>query len=68
MSLKTEEDEISCSECMDLLDQYVDLLDSGQDPAEVLPEIEQHLIVCNCCHNELEALVVAIRLAVESEE
>jgi len=64
MSLQTREEEITCMECMDLLDQYVDILDAGHNPADVLPEIEQHLSVCDCCHAELEALLVAVKAAV----
>lgn len=64
MSLQTREDEITCAECMELLDCYVDVLDAGHNPADVLPEIEQHLSVCNCCHTEMEALLVAVKAAV----
>ena len=63
--LDTTENEISCDECFEVLDEYVDLLESGQDPTLVLPNIEQHLSVCHCCHTELEALITAVKLAVE---
>jgi hypothetical protein len=65
MSLKTEEEEITCTECWELLDQYVDLLDAGQDPAKVLPKLEQHLTVCHCCHIELKGILVALKAAVD---
>ena len=67
-SLETADEEISCMECFELLDQYVDLLDEGEKPALVLPELEQHLTVCDCCHTELEALLIALRSAVETEQ
>ena len=63
MSLKTEEDELSCAECFEILDQYVDLLDAGQDPANILPELENHLSVCHCCHVELEGIIIALKAA-----
>ena len=66
-ALKTREDEIDCAGCFELLYQYVDLLEAGQDPAQVLPQLEQHLSVCHCCHSELDALLVAIRASVEPE-
>ena len=68
VSLITEEHEIDCCECMELLDQYVDVLNGGADPAQVLPEIEQHLKLCDCCHTELEALVIAVKIAMETED
>lgn len=67
MSLQTPEDEIACGECMDTLDQYVDLLESGEDPARVLPQLEEHLKVCRCCHTELSALLIAIQSAMTSD-
>lgn len=62
-SLLTEEEEISCLECFEILDQYVDLLDAGQEPGRVLPELEQHLSVCHCCHAEMEGILVALKIA-----
>ncbi len=64
VSLQTEEDEIGCQECMDVLDQYVDLLIAGKKPTEVMPELEQHLAVCGCCYSEFEALLIALHAAV----
>ncbi len=66
-SLQTTEDEISCAECFKSLDEYVDLLDAGGNPAVVLPKLEQHLAVCSCCHKELDALMIALRTTVEAE-
>ena len=65
-SLQTDEDEISCLECMEILDQYVDLLDAGQNPSEVLPELEHHLCVCHCCHSELDGILTALRAAADA--
>ena len=66
-SLREEEDDISCGECKETLDQYVDLLDSGQDPVPILPKLTHHLEICHCCFTEMEALLTAIRAAVPSE-
>ena len=65
MALDTTENEINCGECFEVLDEYVDLLESGQDPTLILPSIEQHLSVCHCCHSELKALITAVKMAVE---
>lgn len=67
MSINTEEEEMTCLECLEILDEYVDLLDAGQDPAKILPQLEQHLSVCHCCHTELEGVLVAIKAAAEPE-
>ena len=64
-SLHTEEEEITCLECMEILDQYVDLLDSGLDPAQVLPQLEHHLSICHCCHTELDGIITALKVAAE---
>ncbi len=68
VSLNTEENEIDCCQCMDLLDQYVDVLNTGKDPALILPEIEQHLKMCDCCHTELEALIIAVKIAMQTDD
>jgi len=65
-ALNTEEDEMSCIECLDMLDQYVDLLEAGQEPGKVLPQLEQHMNVCHCCHAELEGILIALKSAVDN--
>ena len=42
-ALETEEIEITCEECFEGLDAYVELLLEGMDPAEVMPMVKQHL-------------------------
>lgn len=63
LALCSEEEEADCGDCEEFLDQYVDLLEAGVDPTELLPEIEQHLSMCPCCRTEMEALLVAIKTA-----
>ncbi len=60
-ALETEEYEIGCKECFDLLDMYADQLLDGANPAELLPTVKQHLKQCNCCDRELEALMVMLK-------
>ncbi len=67
LSLRSKDTEIGCEECEAELDQYVDLLLAGEDPAQVMPALEQHLSVCSCCHSEYEALLVAVIAAAEGE-
>ncbi len=54
---KTREDEANCGEVFDHLDVYAEFVARGEDPSELLPLVKQHLEICNCCHQELEALV-----------
>ena len=67
MSLASRNREINCEECGDEMDQYVDLLLEGEDPARLMPLIEQHLTVCSCCHSEYEALLLAVQSAAKDE-
>lgn len=53
---RTREDEISCSECFDLVSHYVEVELSGEDAARKLPQLKQHLDQCPACHAEYEAL------------
>jgi hypothetical protein len=55
--------EMSCPECFELLDQYVELILDGTNPVEVLPMVKQHLEHCRCCTNEFEALMVMLQQA-----
>lgn len=61
--LDTKEVEWDCEECLECLDQYVDLLESGQELKALLPEIELHLKMCPCCRGEMRALAIAIKTA-----
>ena len=67
-ALETEEYEIDCEECFDLLDMYAEQLFDGVDPAELLPAVKQHLKQCNCCDRELEALMVMLKDAAQQQD
>ncbi len=62
----TQEEEMTCGECFEEVDQYVDMLREGKSAAEVLPLVEHHLTLCPPCREEFEALVEALR-AVDEE-
>ena len=58
--------EVSCDECFDLLDQYVELEIEGADADERIPGLRNHLDGCPACreeHDSLLALVAAERRA-----
>jgi hypothetical protein len=52
----TADEEISCSECFDLVSQYVDLEIAGQAGEGTLPRLRQHLRQCGVCREEYEVL------------
>jgi anti-sigma factor RsiW len=47
---------VSCEECFELLDQYVDLEAAGADAAAALPGVTAHLAGCPACHEDHESL------------
>ena len=52
----TQEQEISCSECFDLVSKYVEIELSGEQSAMKMPELRQHLDQCPACRAEYETL------------
>lgn len=67
-ALETEEVEIGCEDCHEVLDMYAELLLENSDPAKAMPAVEQHLKQCKCCVGELEALLVMINQVVLGDE
>ncbi len=53
---ETQDVEISCTECFDLISQFVELETSGQDASAELSQVKQHLYQCRACHDEYEML------------
>ncbi len=54
------EPEISCDECFELLDRYVEAELAGADADAVVPGLRAHLVGCPACreeHASLRALV-----------
>ncbi|HSB65210.1 MAG TPA: hypothetical protein VLD65_01450 [Anaerolineales bacterium] len=52
----TQSEEISCTECFDLVSSYVELEIRGNDPAIKHPKVKQHLGQCAACREEYETL------------
>jgi hypothetical protein len=53
---ETQDQEISCTECFDLVSGFVELEVSGQAAATNMPQVRQHLNQCQACRDEYEAL------------
>jgi hypothetical protein len=65
--LETQEEEISCTQCLDLVSQYVDLELAGQAAEERLPQVKHHLDQCRVCREEYEILRELARLDKEGK-
>ena len=59
---RTADDEISCTECFELLPIHVDLDAAGEDPNAKVPLFRQHLDQCAVCREEYDTLRELIRL------
>ena len=64
---KTREQEISCSECLDLAPHIVDMEIAGEDVGSKTPQFQQHIDQCSACREEYETLR-ALRLLENEEE
>lgn len=59
---RTQEQEISCSECFDSVSHFVELELAGEDALGKLPQVQQHLEQCPACREEYEVLRDLARL------
>ena len=51
------EPEVTCEQCFELLDEYVELELRGEDAEEQLPGMRAHLSGCPACHEDHESLL-----------
>jgi len=54
--LGPEGPEVTCDQCFELLDRYVDLEVAGEDPDAQLPGMRAHLDGCPACREDHESL------------
>jgi hypothetical protein len=52
----TQDKEISCSECFDLVSHFVEVELAGEEAAAKMPQLKQHLNQCAACREEYETL------------
>jgi predicted anti-sigma-YlaC factor YlaD len=62
---KTQDEEIDCAQLYDTIAQFVDMQVSGQDAAQILPLVQQHLDQCPDCHDLYESLRTMAELEAE---
>jgi len=59
-ALETQENEITCQECFDLLDEYTDLIVGGAAPCQVMNIVKQHLTNCPDCMKLFECVLTIL--------
>ena len=57
---ETREREIGCDECFEQMDRFAEIEFSGSDSATAMPLVHEHLRKCEDCHEQYEALLIAI--------
>lgn len=65
---ETQNEEISCTECFDLVSRFIELETSGRNATAELPLVKQHLDQCRACRDEYETLRDLIRLEDQGDE
>ncbi len=65
---RTDLQEITCDECFEVIDRYVDMLRAGRDPQEVLPQVKAHLGRCAPCDEEFRALIAILEAQIDQPE
>jgi hypothetical protein len=53
--------EVTCEQCFELLDQYVELEVSGADADAHLPGLRAHLDGCPACREDHESLLALVQ-------
>ncbi|MGB7117081.1 MAG: hypothetical protein WBD56_13140 [Anaerolineales bacterium] len=54
---QTQEEEDSCDDVLQLLDEYAEMVSRGEDAEKMMPLIKHHLDMCPDCREEVEALL-----------
>jgi hypothetical protein len=54
------EPELTCEQCFDLLDEYVELELQGGDADADIPGMRAHLSGCPACHEDHESLLAFV--------
>jgi hypothetical protein len=57
---QTQEVEYDCGEVYQLLDQYADMVNNGEDATQLMPLVKHHLEMCPDCREEYDALMRVI--------
>jgi hypothetical protein len=58
--LGPEGPEVSCEQCFERLDEYVELELAGADAEAAVPGMAAHLVGCPACHEDHESLLALV--------
>ncbi|MER7555884.1 hypothetical protein ABTZ46_03020 [Nocardioides sp. NPDC126508] len=58
--LRTDPTDVGCGQLFDLLDQYVELVVTGEDPEKHLPGVTAHLEACGPCAEDYRGLLATV--------
>jgi hypothetical protein len=61
--LGPEGPEVTCEECFDRLDEYVELELAGRDADRLVPGMRAHLEGCPACREDHDSLLALVREA-----
>ena len=61
--LGPREPELTCEECFEQLDRYVDVAVTGDDPDRAVPGMRAHLIGCPACREDHDSLLAYVTRA-----
>jgi hypothetical protein len=59
--------EVTCDECFEHLDEYVELELAGEDADRRLPGVREHMQGCSACDEDHESLRDFVRLESQGE-
>lgn len=59
--MNTQPSEFDCGECFEQLDRFVEAKVTGDNAAELMPMVQDHLDRCPDCREEYEALLLALQ-------
>jgi len=60
MLSNTQEVELTCDDVFALLDQFTELAAQGEDVAQLMPLVQQHLDMCDDCREEYKVLATIL--------
>ena len=53
----TQDNEVSCDQVEQILDQFAELVQRGEDVKAMMPLVKNHVDLCPECREEFEALM-----------
>lgn len=58
---RCHDDDITCDQCFESVDLYLEALHSGQPLDDALEQVRRHIENCPCCRAEMQAFELILR-------